>query len=269
MASALRTRKGLGLTLLVLVAVAGFVALGRWQYERARPEVLEPVSGAPVALVDVVSPASALRPDVVGRTVTVSGVFEPRWQLFVVDRAAAPTGTQAQAASGGYWVLTPLRTASGALLPVVRGWTQDRGSVSPAPSGTVKVRGTIVPSEAPATASSSRSGPLLDDELVTISTAELIGLYPTRTVYDGFVVQDPPTPGLEPVDAGLSRTGSWHLLNAGYALQWWVFAGCAVFFWARWIRDTAGATASPRPGETDPRGSDRAEPEETPCPPDR
>jgi DNA-binding transcriptional regulator of glucitol operon len=37
--------------------------------------------------------------------------------------------------------------------------------------------------------------------------------------------------------AGSGGSGEGSLLNYGYALQWWAFAGFTVFFWTRLIRD--------------------------------
>ena len=235
MLRALMTGKGIALTLVTLAAIGCCVYLGRWQLDRARPDPLPvPTSLAAVALTDVAAVGSPLAPRAVGRQVTATGVYVESQQLFVVERGAKDT-----VESTGYWVLTPLRTSSGDLLPVVRGWTADRGSTPPPPAGTVQVTGILQTSENSALAPRLTSEPLQTDEVAIISTAELIGIYPTREVYDGFVVLDPPSSGLSPVNTEVVRAEGWHLLNAGYALQWWLFAGFAAFFWFRWLRETA------------------------------
>ncbi len=260
MARALFTGKGIALTLLMLVVVVTCVALGRWQFGRAHlePET-DPTSTAAVPLDDVASAGDELPPEAVGRTVTASGVYDPTLELFVVDRA--PVEGTDPGADGGFWVLTPLRTSSGDLLPVVRGWVDDRAKAPAAPRRTVEVTGVLQRSESSALAPSRLDAPLQTDEVLIVSTAELIGIYPTREVFDGFLLADPPSAGLQPVNVEVAASGGWHLLNAGYALQWWFFAGFAAFVWFRWLRDAAleGQPTAPTP----------AFPEESSCPPAR
>jgi cytochrome oxidase assembly protein ShyY1 len=212
-----------------------------------------------VPLDDIASAGEELPPEVVGRTVTASGVYDPNLQLFVVDRA--PVVGDDPGADGGYWVLTPLRTPSGDLLPVVRGWVDDRTKAPAPPKRTVEVTGQLQRSENSALAPTTIDAPLQADEVLIVSTAELIGIYPTRDVFDGFLLADPPSPGLQPAAAETAPSSGWRLLNAGYALQWWFFAGFAVFVWFRWLRDAAleGQPTAPTP----------AFPEESSCPPAR
>jgi len=260
MARALFTGKGIALTGLMLLVAVSCALLGRWQLGRAHPDpVATPAPTAAVPLQDVASAGEQLPGEAVGRTVTAAGVYDATLQLFVVARA--PADGSGPGADRGYWVLTPLRTPSGALLPVVRGWVGDRADAPAPPRRPVEVSGVLQRSENSALAPGSVEAPLLTDEVLIISTAELIGIYPTREVYDGFLLADPPTPGLQPVDAATAPPGGWHLLNAGYALQWWFFAGFAVFVWFRWLRDAAL--------ERQPSTQNQARPEESTCPPAR
>jgi surfeit locus 1 family protein len=229
---ALFTRRGAGYTLLMVVVALGCLRLGFWQLERARPDPAPPVTtAAATALSELTEPGAALLRRDVGRVVTTSGRYLPAAELVVVDRdPAAAAGSPAEP---GVWALSALRTDSGAIVPVVRGWAPDRGAVPPPPTGPQTVRGVLQPSENSASAPRLDSGPLAADEVDIISSAELVGRYPTTRLYDAFVILAPPSPGLQRVDPEVVSREGWRLLNAGYALQWWVFAGFAVFVWVR------------------------------------
>jgi cytochrome oxidase assembly protein ShyY1 len=247
--AALLTRRGLGLTLLMVVVVLACLWLGRWQWSRAQPDPLPPsASGGPAPLSSVLAPRSPFLREDLGRLVEVSGRYLPGSELVVVQRSpAAAHGGQGD--DTGVWALSALRTDSGAVLPVVRGWAAGPTDVTPPPRGEQTVRGILQPSEDSASAPPTADGALAPDEVTTVSSAVLVGLYPTDQLYDGFLLLEPPSAGLQQVDPDVVATSGWHLVNTGYALQWWVFAGFTVFMWLRLLRDQAD-DARPRDDET-------------------
>jgi len=137
----------------------------------------------------------------------------------------------------GYWVVTPLRTAEG-VLPVNRGWvaSADDPAVE-APAAEVTVTGVVQPSETQSDSQVDALADLPDGEIAYLATVQLLDVLPYSPdeLYDGYVTlrSEQPAPAVapEPVEArGLDDgVGKWR--NLGYGLQWWLFAGAAVFFW--------------------------------------
>ncbi len=244
----LATPRWVGLTLAAVLAVAGCVALGYWQFTRTQDLLAAERAQASVEapLLEVAPDPGPLDGAAIGRAVLASGVYEAVGQRLVAQRLN--DGGQA-----GWWVLTPLRLDSGGTLAVVRGWVADgpvAGSAGaggaeaaragPAPeTGAVTVRGRLQPSERFYGASAQRT----DAALTRIDTGELTDLW-GPDVRGGFLVlgsQEPaPGPGAPqfiaaPVVAGGGGGFPWQ--NAAYTLQWVVFAGFAVVLWFRWLFD--------------------------------
>jgi len=218
----------------MLVMVAVCVRLGVWQFHRAHPAAV--VTGTAVALDSVVKPGQAPLTSAVGRPVTVTGRYLPQHNLVVVDRPASGS-TSTSHPQLGVWALSALRTSSGTILPVVRGWAPSAALIAPPPSGAQHVRGILQPSESPAPVQPTT--PLAAGEIGLISAASLAGRYETANLYDAYLVLTPPTAGMHAVDAAVQPARGWHVLNTGYALQWWVFAGFIVFMWTRMLREDA------------------------------
>src|SRR5699024_9467410 len=93
----------------------------------------ELVAAPAVPLQDVLAPQTTFSGDLVGRKVSVTGAYDADGQLLVTGRAHDGVT--------GVLVLTPLRTADGAVLPVVRGWVADPADADPPPAGIVHVTG--------------------------------------------------------------------------------------------------------------------------------
>src|SRR6185369_17980925 len=118
----LLTLRWVGLTLLAVVLVAACVRLGFWQLDRARAvqQSQRDVSAAPtVPLEQVTRPEGDLPGTAVGRSVTITGRYDPRTYL-VAGRSRGGGGSSDDS---GSWVVSVLRTTTGAGLLVVRGWT--------------------------------------------------------------------------------------------------------------------------------------------------
>jgi hypothetical protein len=105
-----------------------------------------------------------------------------------------------------------------------------------APSGTVTVTGLLQRSEEAPPAGAPVDVPR--GRLPYVATVTVLDALPYRAgeLYDGYLAlrteQPAPSARLVPVDAvapGSGGVGRWR--NLAYALQWWLFAGAAVFFW--------------------------------------
>ncbi|GAA2138085.1 SURF1 family protein [Kitasatospora kazusensis] len=231
-----------------LVAIAVCLWLGSWQLSRfedrasAHHATSGPAAAAPGTAVPLGAVLTKDRPtvgtDTVGRSVTVTGSYDPAHQLLVPNRTVG--GKQ------GYYVLTPLRTADGRAVAVVRGWTAGSPGAGPAqaaPTGEVTVTGRL---QAPETSGSDGAvaGGLPAGQLGTISPASLVNLLPYGT-YDGWVAADSAPAGLTAVPTVQPEGGDGLSLrafqNLGYTLEWFVFAGFVVFMWLRLVRREAEA----------------------------
>jgi cytochrome oxidase assembly protein ShyY1 len=172
----------------------------------------------------------------------------------------------------GYYVLTPLRTPDGHAVAVVRGWAAGNPSAATAPpaapTGTVTVTGRLQASESSDT-DGAVDGGLPAGQLGMISPATLVNLLP-YAVYDGWVAADHVPAGLTAVPTVQPGGGNGLTLrafqNLGYTLEWFVFAGFAVFMWYRFVRrevETARDRALGLEPESDTPPT-RSEPEFTP-----
>ncbi len=242
----LLTPRWLGGTALGLVAIVVCVLLGSWQLGRFedrlgthRASAAAPgTAGGPAAPLGSVldGPQARVGSDTVGREVTATGDYDAGRQLLVPGRAVD--------GRTGYYVLTPLRTADGRAVAVVRGWaTGTPGAAPPPPAGTVSVTGRL---QAPENAGSGGAvaGGLPAGQLGTISPATLVNVLP-YPVYDGWVAADDAPGGLTAVPTVQPQGGDGLSLrafqNLGYTLEWFVFAGFVVFMWFRLVRREAEA----------------------------
>jgi cytochrome oxidase assembly protein ShyY1 len=242
-----------GVHLLMVVAVAATVLLGRWQlgvWQDHRADTSAEVTrDAPVPLDDVLGPDAAFPASGVGRPVVVAG----RWdggRTFLVSGRERDGRT-------GYWVVTPVVTASGSAIPVVRGWTTTPDAAPRPPSGEASLVGLLQPSEDTGIPDPDPG----DDVLPELSTTDLLQRAP-YDLYGGYAVATHRSvPGATaPASDGMADLAavtpahlpgpdaSTALRNLLYALQWWVFGAFAIFMWWRWLQeDVLGRRPSPRP----------------------
>lgn len=263
-----RTPRMVGLLVLFLAVAAVCARLGAWQLERAEvrgasaqaARLAEIEAQEPVPLEDVLAPQSTFDGALVGRRVEVSGRYEADGQLLVVDRALD--------GRTGYLVLTPLRVTSedaaadGAVLPVVRGWVADGdpdADLVAVPAGDVTVTGYLQGSED----SGAAHGTLDPGTTDSISSAELLGVW-GGPIWTGYAVLTSAEPAQ---DAGIAllppptRSGTGlNIQNLGYAAQWFVFGGFAVFLWVRLLKDEVLRESGELGPDPDP------EPDEAPAP---
>ena len=222
---------------LVAILVA-FVLLGRWQLGSFEGADDEPArASAAVPLTSMTDPGARLSPDAIGTVVRATGSYDEAEQLFVPERR--------HDGRDGTLVVALLRTDEG-ILPVLRGWVPGRDSApARAFGGDVEVTGVLRPSETeqdstvdPLAELGEREIPYLSSVLVLSTTRIAPG-----ELYDGYLTLTEQRPAADPapalveprdLDGGVSR---WR--NLAYALQWWLFAGAAVFFWWAVIRRSA------------------------------
>jgi cytochrome oxidase assembly protein ShyY1 len=266
----LLTPRWLVVSLLALLAVPVCVFMGSWQLSRFEWRVNEHRTAAqdqrkvaeapPVPLAKVLpDPRADVQDDDANRIVSATGSYDTAHQLLVPGRTLDDRN--------GYYVLTPLRLSGGAALPVVRGWlpgsastAQHRGTVPPAPAGTVTVTGAMQYPETTESPDVDTSGTLPSGQLGIISGASLVNLLP-YSVYNGWITATHPAAPLKavpPAEAPGSSLDLKAFQNLGYTGQWFVFAGFVVFMWFRFVRREAEARADAALGilPGDPDGPD-------------
>lgn len=237
------TPRWLGINLLTLLAIPVCVWLGCWQLgrfeDRATPqrEGGQRPAAAAVPLGTVLGEGPAASQGVassdIGRNVYVTGSYNTGRQLLVPDRVLE--------GRRGYYVLTPLRTSSGRVLPVVRGWLPGNataGEIPPPPAGQVTVTGLLRASENSDTVDMDATGGLPGGQIGMVSAASLVNVWPYR-LYDGWITLTRTQPPLAPVPFAADSSGgldSRAFQNLGYTGQWFVFAGFVAFMWYRLFR---------------------------------
>ncbi len=105
------------------------------------------------------------------------------------------------------------------------------------------VQGYWLPTEAPVESNSEKSY-----LLGSVSTAQLVNLYspdsPVSSYSDFFVASGfakSLSPALGEIDAVLEPAPTINWLSVFYAVEWAVFAGFAIFLWARTVKDAVDA----------------------------
>lgn len=273
------TPRWLGLLAVVLVLGGAFVRFGFWQLavaqEDAGQQALREAAARPiVALDEVLQPHTGFPADGSNRLVRAVGHYEPDRVRYVPQRRL--NGVD------GRWVVLPfVVTATGARIPVVRGFVAGSASLatnrpgmpsapgSPDgaaasltdPSAQLTLTGSLAPTESPR---ASRT-PVAGDEIGSVEVGALLNLWGGE-IYNGFLfaVSETPDPGdvapagatsapgaapglMERVPPPSLPTGLT-LRNAAYALQWWVFAAFGAWLWWKMVRDDHRRRHAPSAG---------------------
>ncbi|MFB9444870.1 SURF1 family protein [Dactylosporangium vinaceum] len=230
----LATPRWLGYAALTLAAATVMVLLGLWQLDRyhqraeinarisagtaATPVPLTSVVGAPSGAAGTVGPAPAEHSE--WTRVTVTGRFDPAHEILVRGRTVE--------GAVGFEVLTPLVLPDGTAVLVDRGWVRPAAAgalttpdVPAAPDGSVTVSGRLVPAESRGGRPQQVAG---HAEIRRITPTEIAPGLP-YAIFDAYVSADQPAPGLVAVPAEKQNA----LQNAGYVLQWWLFAAMTIY----------------------------------------
>jgi cytochrome oxidase assembly protein ShyY1 len=256
----LLSARWLGYAALAVAMAVGMVLLGNWQFSRyqqrvaANERIEAGARATPVPIGDVLS-----RPGSPGTAgpgpsaqeryvpVTVTGRYDTGNEILVRGRS--------QQRQLGFEVVTPLVLDDGTAVLVDRGWVPAPPNdaravpvVPAAPAGTVTATGRVHPSESRPRSIERREGRI---EVRRIAVPQLAAelRYPLYGAYLLLTAQSPPAdPELLAIE--IDRQNS--MLNAGYSVQWWVFAAMVLVGYG-WLarREARG----PRP-----QGNTRPEP---------
>ncbi len=249
LAKVMRKPKWIGALLLALLVAGGFAWLGQWQLGHAISLSQESsVAAEDVrALSDGTEPGEPVTDDTAGYVFSVEGAFVGGDFAVVEQRR---NGDEA-----GAWVVGHFSTeeAPRGNLAVGIGWAPDVESANRAlariESGfagePMVIEGRYMPGDAPVA-----PGPEQDpDRLLSMVPAQLVNLWQPfeGRAYAGFLVLHPggmlssdalDAAGLDTIESVPPLpVESINWLNLFYAAEWVVFAGFAIFFWFRLVRD--------------------------------
>lgn len=265
----LLTSRWLGILAATLAAAAVMVLLGNWQLHRyqQRAAINERIDAAatrpPVplaaALAAPAGPAGTVGPapvaDAVWTRVTVTGRYDSTNVVLVRGRTVE--------SRVGFEVLTPLVLADGSAVLVDRGWLPPAASgdataqpaVPAAPAGPVTVTGRVRLSESRPDTVGRREGRLETRRIAVPALAAELP-YP---VYGGYLLLDEQAPPADPAFAAIPVRHENDWQNAGYVIQWWIFAAMALvgFGWAarREARTRVGSRTGASTGDRAADGS--------------
>ncbi|RBP68198.1 cytochrome oxidase assembly protein ShyY1 [Brevibacterium sanguinis] len=246
------TPRWLGSLLLVLVLVTCFVGLSAWQVDRAqhKNDVTDAQNVEELKPFNDVMAAQVPMPGILAdQRVSLTGHWLPDAQVVVPGRVLD--------GADGYWVVTMFAPDGARLgeeatldpegktiaIPVLRGFTTDEATASRsrAESGPVEMIARIGPVEGP-----MPTADLPDGQVHTVSTSQLINLFPDVLTYSGFLIPESATGpaasvgtgGLTAVPPTTTRDeGGFDLQSAVYAAEWLIFAGMALYMWWQLLRD--------------------------------
>lgn len=229
----------LGAHLFGLFCVSIAVGLGVWQlgtWEGHRDDAsAEAVDRPAEPLTDLMGPDEPFQKNDVGRPTLVTGEWLSESTVYVAERER--DGVE------GYWVITVMAVdGTTSSVPVVRGWAESIEPRPEVPSGPATVTGWLQPPEGIAGLVDDDPS---DDVLPQVRMADLVQ-HVDRDLYGAYVLLDhdaeqsnADAQALAAVDLeqvpDVAATTGWR--NFLYAVEWWIFAGFALFIWVRWCRD--------------------------------
>jgi cytochrome oxidase assembly protein ShyY1 len=268
----LLTPRWLGIFALTLVAAAVMVLLGNWQLSRYRERtaINERIDAAdqvaPVPMAQVLPPSGgaagvagqAPAQDAAWTKVTVTGRYDSA--NITVVRGRTVDGTV------GFEVVTPLLLADGSAVLVDHGWVPpppgsatDQPQIPAIPTGQVTVVGQVHLSESKPGVVDRRDGRL---ETRRIAVPQLARQLP-YPVYGAYLLLDEQTPAADRTFSAvpIQHENNWQ--NAGYVIQWWMFALMTLYGFG-WLarreahgdnEDSTGVGARSRDRAADPAPS--------------
>jgi len=250
-----RQPKWILLLVFALALAAVFAWLGKWQVERAVLDSQAASSPTEIAkpLTEIAKPGGPIPITAGGHLTSVEGAFDPEGFVVLTGRL-----NQGQA---GYWLVGRLlvsnsgangdsvaaRGPASVSLPVALGWAPTQEALNAAlasetaaavagSASTISLSGRLMPTEAPVVP--NPTGDPFEES--TLSVASLVNIWPnySGTSFSAYLIDDQGPDSLTTIDSAPpenSATLNW--LNVFYAIEWAVFAGFAVYFWYRLVRD--------------------------------
>jgi len=229
----LATPRWIGLTATAILLIVAFGGMSYWQWQRAQRDDAPPRETVAASTVLTTAPLAAAD---YGAPVEMAGTYDAAAQV-LVDHG-----------QGEYWIVTPLRPATGPAVAVARGTVTSRTdpAVAAVPSGEVVVRGLAQPFEGdPGTPAPTDPGVI---ERLTASGLDLPyeGVQGWIALTEQAPAPQPAAAAVVPPFGGTAGSGI-RLQNAGYAVQWVLFAAFVVFVWARFLREDVRLAAEQAP----------------------
>lgn len=254
------TPRMLGFALVILLAVFATVWLGTWQLDRALAKA-EQTQAAEMAarleapaepLEEIVEPQTQFVQSMVGQRVEVEGTLEG--PEFFVPRKFMPDPDDPKNKdlwTHGYWILTPLRTDAGAIMPVIRGWVEDDDAAYLNAEGLqVRAIGALDGTDgAGEEVSGNTIGSVSTGQLANIWDGPLYSGYMIATSIDGAPDVPDNLPEIVAAPTPVLEGGGLNFRNLAYAAEWFVFGGFALAVWWRMIRDDSRDLAAAESSE--------------------
>jgi cytochrome oxidase assembly protein ShyY1 len=264
----LLTRRWVVTTLVLAALIPTFYRLGLWQYHRYQQTnrnnqlINANLHAVPEPMTSVSKPGGSVPFSEMYRTVTATGHYDTAHEFVVRQR------TDASGDNLGYYVVTPLLTASGEEVLVNRGWVQPNAqdgnaypAVPPAPTGTVTVTGRLRPDETTASTGIRQRFGLPPHQYMMINSTEQAKNL-AEPVVAGYLELTGTTPA--PPAADLAQpvpspnntdSNSMAVVGKGvhlpYAIQWWIFAAAVpVAWWVLLRRDVKEQRSAVEPKAT-------------------
>jgi cytochrome oxidase assembly protein ShyY1 len=222
----LLSRRWITFLLLVIALAYGCFRLGEWQFHRLQDRehrnaiTVRNMSQRPLPVQEVMRVGKPVSEQDEWRHVTAKGHY--------ADNQTIVVRYQTRDGDSGVDVVTPLVTDQGPALLVNRGWlaTGNVGTtqpdVPPVPSGEVTVTGWV---RADATGDSTQ---VADRSTRAISSVAIGHTLPMR-LYSGWVEADKQVPADSPKLENPEQPDLGNGPHLFYGIQWWFFAGLAVF----------------------------------------
>lgn len=248
------TPRWLGGAALAVAASVVMVLLGNWQLHRYQERsginhridtadsiAAVPLTGLLAAPTRSGAAGSAPGNDLAWTKVSISGRYDPSHEIQARGRTVN--------GDVGFEIVTPLIQADGTAVLVDRGFVPAPAAataaptVPPAPIGQVTVVGQIHLSESRPSAIERRDG-RLDTRRISVPKIAPEMPYP---VYGAYVLLTSQTPAADPAftQIPIDHEDSWQ--NAGYTIQWWLFAAMALFAYGWLARKEAQMLAGKLP----------------------
>lgn len=240
----MRRPKWIGMLFLALFLAAVFALLGQWQLGRAIASgtVVYVPTEKVVALQSVAKPSGPITVNATGQKVEFEGSFSQTDYNLLEGRL--------NYGKTGYWVVGHVTLAGTdsagrrVAIAVARGWAPDyRDAVramdrlKTVPPAMERIRGRVLPTEAPTAPAANVSPYTMQD----MSSAALFNLWTNvqnTDVYEAYIVQKGAPAGLDQIYSPPPyETATLDWLNVFYAAEWAIFAGFALFFWYRLVKD--------------------------------